>query len=73
MLDLSHNAIPELPAEVGQLMQLKKLYLDDNRLRTLPCELHKLSTTLISAPARRPTPPSNPANRSRRPTPPPGH
>jgi len=28
-------------------MQLKKLYLDDNKLRTLPCALHKLSTTLI--------------------------
>ena len=46
MLDLTLNGISELPAEVGQLVHLSKLYLDRNRLTRLPHELHKLSTTL---------------------------
>ena len=35
-----------LPGEVSQLTLLKKLYVNNNKLTTLPAELHKLSLSL---------------------------
>ena len=67
ILDLSHNEIPEIPEEVGNLLQLKKLYLDDNKLRTLPWTLSKLVNTLTSAPPQRRRPRRRPRPRPRRP------
>ena len=46
LLDVSHNSISELPAEVSELGVLKKLYVDHNKLTTLPTSLHKLSNHL---------------------------
>ena len=46
LLDLACNRISELPDEVSELTQLKKLYLDSNELTTLPHTLTRLSTTL---------------------------
>lgn len=50
-LDLSKNRLTELPPELGQLKQLKKLILNKNRLEAIPPEigqLHDLRELIIS-------------------------
>ncbi|KAK6013522.1 hypothetical protein OSTOST_21159, partial [Ostertagia ostertagi] len=42
MLDLSHNKLRSLPAELGDMISLCHLYLNHNQLRVLPYELGKL-------------------------------
>ena len=41
-LELSELGLTQLPAEIGQLSELRKLYLEDNQLTTLPVELGQL-------------------------------
>ena len=42
-LDLSHEGLTELPEWVGQLTQLRSLYLNDNQLTSLPEGLGQLT------------------------------
>jgi hypothetical protein len=41
-LDLSHNELTSLPAEIGKLRNLEQLWLNDNPLSSLPSELETL-------------------------------
>ena len=42
-LDLGHNRLTELPAELGNLTEINDfLYLHDNRLESLPRSLERL-------------------------------
>ncbi|MCW5317760.1 TIR domain-containing protein [Nostoc sp. KVJ3] len=42
-LDLAGKDLTTLPAEIGQLSNLRQLYLDSNQLTTLPAEIGQLS------------------------------
>jgi len=41
-LDLSRRGLTTLPPAIGELRQLKELYLEGNELRTLPPEIGRL-------------------------------
>ena len=43
-LELSGMGLTELPAEIGQLTNLSKLYLNSNNLSSLPIEIRQLAT-----------------------------
>ena len=42
-LSLSWNQIKEIPKELGQLTNIKTLYLTDNQIKEIPSELGKLT------------------------------
>jgi internalin A len=42
LLDLSHQELTVLPAEIGALESLRELYLEENRIETLPPEIGRL-------------------------------
>jgi hypothetical protein len=51
MLDLRHNQLTSLPAEIGQLHSLTALFLIDNQLASLPPEigqLHSLTALFLN-------------------------
>ncbi|XXQ34123.1 F-box domain-containing protein [Plasmodiophora brassicae] len=43
-LDLSHNELTSIPAEIGQLTSLKELNLAGNYLRSIPAEIGQLTS-----------------------------
>jgi Leucine-rich repeat (LRR) protein len=49
MLDVSSNRLTLLPAELGQLTNLQELYLDRNKLTSLPQSLASSPTFSRSA------------------------
>lgn len=42
IVDLGNNHLKEIPKEIDKLHSVKKLYLDDNELRTLPVSMAKM-------------------------------
>ena len=42
ILNLENNQLTSLPAEIGKLEKLERLYLDNNELTSLPAEIGKL-------------------------------
>lgn len=47
ILDLSNQRLKTLPPEIGQLVNLKGLYLVRNQLKTLPHEIGNLKSLTV--------------------------
>ena len=46
-LDLSANKLRSLPAELGEMVHLRELLLNNNYIRVLPYELGKLFQLMV--------------------------
>ena len=44
VLELGHNQLTSVPAEIGQLTSLETLHLNDNQLASLPAEIGQLTS-----------------------------
>ena len=43
MLDLNNQGITAIPPEIGQLTNLKTLFINNNRLKAIPSEIGRLT------------------------------